>query len=46
MVLADKTACGLYYGLGGAVVLLQFEQFGVRIELGELEHVVKVGSAE
>ena len=27
MVLADKAACGLYNGLGGAVILLQLEQF-------------------
>ena len=33
MVLADKAACCLNYGLGGAVVLFQFEQFRIRIEL-------------
>ena len=46
VVLADKTAGRLDYGLGGAVVLLQLEQFGIRIKFGELEHIVQVGSAE
>ena len=46
VVLADQASRCLDNGLCGAVVLLQLEEFGIRVQLGELEHVVQVGSAE
>ena len=46
VVLADECTCRLYNCLGGAVVLLQLEEFGIRVQLGELEHVVQICATE